>query len=387
VVHHVEERAGEGGGVADAEAERHVADLPHARVGEHPPHVPLGEGHGRAGHHRRRSRPGEEGERPSRHDAGADHEEQHAEERVGAHLAHHGGHEGRHRGRAVRVGVGQPAVEGEDGRLDREAHDDQGDGDRKDGPPVRREARDSTREVGHVQRPGEGVEVPDPEQVERGGDRPHEEVAERGEDAPPVAAREEGVPGERRDLEEDVEVEDVAGDDHPQQARGEEEEEGVEDALLTRGAARVARRVDRAQERHPRDEDGHRRAERVDDVLDPPWGRPATELVSPGALGQRPLERDEGGDGRAGERGQAQPPPEGPGRERDHRHEEGRHHRDEDDEHRNVLGHSRSFSSSSSSSRVPNRRWRCTRRARATPVVLTLTTMAVSMRACGSGLT
>ena len=72
-------------------------------------------------------------------------------------------------------------------------------------------------QVRHVQGAGHHVEQPDPDEEEGRADRAEDEVAERGEQRrAPGAEGDQGVGRQRRDLEEDEDVECIPGDRHAQ---------------------------------------------------------------------------------------------------------------------------------------------------------------------------
>ena len=208
----------------------------------------------------------------------------------------------------------------------------------------------------------------------------------------PVGARgHQGVARQRRDLEEDVEVEDVAGDDDAQHSRQREQDQGEEQPPR----ARRDLRVDGAPGRR-RDERGHagdqheeERVEGIDGVADPQGRRPAAHVVRDRPVVENAAEqRQRDGEGGPGGQNRDEPGDPRPGdRGAQRRGEQGDRHLERgqmlDERHgRQVVSRSRISSSSIEPWVSPMR----TMSARASAVVATDTTMAVRIRTCGSGL-
>ena len=164
--------------------------------------------------------------------------------------------------------------------LDAQPDDDECDSSGQ--RPVSVEVREPLRQIGHVERAGDGVGETDPDQQERRPDGADDQVPERGEQRPaPPAHRDQRVGRQGCDLEEHERVEGVTGGgdaEHPGQAEthaGVEERDSV--GLDLQLHARSG--VDRDDERDRRDQRQHRCVHRVDHVLDAGRCRPAPERV------------------------------------------------------------------------------------------------------------
>jgi hypothetical protein len=108
----------------------------------------------------------------------------------------------------------------------------------------------------------------------------------REQRAPVASERDQHVGRQRRDLEEDEDVERVAGDRDAQQPGQGQQEHRVEEVLL-RGRDLVGDRAPRIRQ-HDRGDAGHQheheRRQAVDAVFDPPRRRPAADRIRQRAL-------------------------------------------------------------------------------------------------------
>ncbi len=223
-------------------------------------------------------------------------------------------------------------------RFYAEAHDQEGEGG-QDGPGVV-DMRQALAQVGYVQRARSHVEIADAQQYERGRYGAEDEVVEAGDQRVAAAARgHQRVAGQRGYLDEDVEVEDVAGDDHAEEAGDEEQRGGlVVGQLLSRYLRPRGRAgIDGGREGDEGDQQQHDGGQRVDGVLDAPRRRPAAEAVGDAAepehfIRQRRGQRQRRGVGQQRDGG-AQPPQGGGGERYHHRGQQ----RDDDEQGRDML--------------------------------------------------
>ena len=194
-------------------------------------------------------------------------------------------------------------MEREQGELDRRADDQEGEGG--DHGAVVAGLRQALGDVVHVERAGRAVDQPDADDDEGRPDGADDEVLEGRRKRPAVRAEaDQDAGGERGNLEEDEQVERIAGDRDAQQPGHAEQESAVEQVgllahHLDQQAARGEGKDDRAD---PADDQEHEGIERVDPVLDPERRGPAAELVADDARGHDLVEQqagdDEGGPGR-----------------------------------------------------------------------------------------
>ena len=214
------------------EGHHDVADLADRTVGQQPLQVPLSQGQQSAddhaghteGHHRmaghRRDRQDVE-HQPGQH-VDADGLDQDA--------AEHGADRGRGRG----MSVGQPGVEGHHGRLQTEAHQEERSGQPRGLHPlhsglVHRGQR--LGDAGHVQVAGQVVENADAEQDKDARHAAQDQVLKRRFEFLFFGSEgHQGVAGDCRHLQEDVEVEQVAGHHHAVHSRDHQQEKGVVEA-------------------------------------------------------------------------------------------------------------------------------------------------------------
>ena len=175
-------------------------------------------------------------------------------------------------------------MEREERHLEGDPHGEKREGHERGPDPLG--GRQPGRHVRHVQSPGHLVHETDADEDERGPDRAHHEVLEgRGQRLPAAPEGDERVGGERRDLEEDEDVEQVPGDRDAEQPRETEQIQRAEEVVaarrdLVRQAARRIGENERGDAGHEEEDEG---AERVDPVLDSPGRGPAPHSVADGA--------------------------------------------------------------------------------------------------------
>ncbi len=284
------------GGVERKDAQRHKAQMADGRVGHELLHVLLGEGDDRAvddaddGQHgdERRvlvCRLGEEGQVE-------------ADQTIGAHLQQHAGQDDGAGRRRFGVGVGQPGVEGKDRHLDGEGQEET----QEEQVLCPGKGRPPGNQVGQGERAVGDAHVEDGQQhQQRGGHRVQEEL-DRGVDPPRSAPdADQEVHRHQGELPEDVEQEQVLGQEHAHHARLQQQAEDVE--LLHLRLDGVPRRGD-GQHGDERGQQHHEDAQPVDgqEVLDAPRGDPveAVDHLQAGHGGviahqdqQRPQEGDD----------------------------------------------------------------------------------------------
>ncbi len=151
-----------------------------------------------------------------------------AQHRVHAHLGQQSGEDRGDRGGGGRVGVGQPSGEREHGRLDGE---DRQQHRLQQGAHAERHLLQPLGELGEVHGAGDRVGHGDGDQEEHGGEQRDDHVRRSGPDAGRGAADgEQHEAGDEHDLEADVEVDEVPGEEGAGDAGHEDEVGGVEDA-------------------------------------------------------------------------------------------------------------------------------------------------------------
>ena len=168
-------------GVGQPDAPHHIADLGNDDIGQHPAHIPLGQGQSRStedssGRHpddaRLHHRMLEKGvSRGKYRKNDPDHQ-------VNRHLGHQGGNEQTGPRRRQGISLRQPAMQREESHLHPQTDQHEGKGGGQ-GRALLHGAKD-TGDVGHVQRAGENVEITHPQQVKTGADAPHDDVVEAG---------------------------------------------------------------------------------------------------------------------------------------------------------------------------------------------------------------
>ena len=149
-------------------------------------------------------------------------------------------------------------------------------------------------QIGHVERPGHGVEQADADQVEGRADRAHDQVLEGGPQRPAVAAQgDQGVGRERGDLQEHEGVEGVAGDRDAHQPGLAQQIERVEQVPLL-GPDLGFDALPRERQDHQvdrRDDQQHEGVGFVDPVLDAPGRLPAAEVIADHAAAHHLVEQ------------------------------------------------------------------------------------------------
>ena len=193
-------------------------------------------------------------------------------------------------------------MEREQCELDRGAHDQEREG--RDHGAVVAGFGQALGDVVHVERAGRAVDQPDADDDEGRPDGADDQVLEgRGERAAVRAEADQDAGGERGDLEEDEQVERIAGDRDAEQPGHAEQERAVEEVgllahHLDQQAARGEGKNDRADPAHDQQ---HERVQRIDPVLDPERRGPAAELVAYDARAHHLVEQQAGdGEGRPG---------------------------------------------------------------------------------------
>ncbi len=156
-------------------------------------------------------------------------------------LDHHPGEEDAHGHRSHGVGVGEPEVQGHGRRLGEKAHEEQHHGHDHEGIGVVGAERGA--DLGHVQRAGAGVEHAHGQEHGVARDAVGDGEVDRALNGrlllDPVGG--EGKRGRAHDLEEDDQVEQVAGQAEAHHAGHEQQHEAVKEAL---DGVEVAHRID-----------------------------------------------------------------------------------------------------------------------------------------------
>ena len=145
--------------------------------------------------------------------------------------------------------------------------------------------RQAVGQVRHVQRARHPVHQADADEDEGGAGGAHDEVAEGGQQrARPLRDGDQGVRGERGDLQEHEDVEGIARDGDAEQAGEAEQPRRVEEHRAVLGD--LLRHAVAGEQQHqrarPRDDQQDQGVHGVD-VLDAPGSRPAAELVGDAA--------------------------------------------------------------------------------------------------------
>ncbi len=253
--------------------------------------------------------------------------------------------------------------------------------------------REQPGNIQHIQRSGRGVEVPGADEDEPSRDRPEYEIVEACQVRTWFAGRgDQGVCGDRRYLKEDVEVEDIARDRHADKTGHEELEEHVECDRLLRPYLmfNAPSRIDHCRCREEQDGCQDKTVETIYGKLDPERRRPPAEVIPDRPLPHHLREYDDGGPELGEYRhegyGIAEPPIPPSSNEYQERGEDGDGYQED---RKMVYQRHRRLNSCNSpaSSMTPYSSCIRTMSERPTAVTLTPTTIAVSMRTCGSGLT
>ncbi len=219
----MEQPAGDPEGRPQRQAEDDVADLADRGVGQHPLDVLLAEGQeGGRDHGECRQIHEDRGERRGQ----AEDVEEDPGQGVNARdLDQEAGQHGRYGRRGRRVGVGQPGVEGHEGRLQAEAHDEQG---RAEADHVFRvQVLEPAGHGREAQASGDAEDDGDRDEDEgRGDDRKHEVLEGRLELVVLETEGDQGIGGHRRHFEEEVDIEQVGREDQAVHPGDHDQEEG-----------------------------------------------------------------------------------------------------------------------------------------------------------------
>ena len=262
VVDRLQDRAVEAEVVEGEDPERDQAHLRHRRVGQHSAQV---------GRTEREQRAVDEPDRREDEDRHGEVvgglgelRDRDPDEAVDGRLRDDPGEHRRDLRRRLAVGVEQPAVEGEERRLDRER-----DREAEEDPVVRARAPVDERE-----RPlRDPVDDDRGQHQERAGHRVEDELDRRAEPARPAPDADQHVDRDQHRLEEDVEEEQVLGDEDADDRAGEEEHQAaVGSGPVAADDHRVAERG-RADDRRQPDQP-EREAVEADVVADAEVGEP-----------------------------------------------------------------------------------------------------------------
>ncbi len=227
VVDHLQHGALEALLLEDEDAQRHEAHVADRRVGDELLEVGLDQGHDRAiddGDERQHDDGHREGLRGVREER-----QREADEAVGAQLEQHAGQDHRAGRRRLHVRVGQPGVEGHHGHLDGEGQEEGQEGAR-----LEHVAEGEAAQLLVVEGTGEGAAMgrregegggQDGHQHEQRADERVEDELDRGVDAVGAAPdADDEVHRHQHDFPEDVEQEEVQGQEDAQHAHFEDEE-------------------------------------------------------------------------------------------------------------------------------------------------------------------
>ena len=215
------------------------------------------------------------------HGADAEDGEIEAQQHIHRNLGRHGGEQRGNRGRRVGIGVRQPHVQRKQRELERDP--DRDERKRRQHRALAVHVGEAHREVGQIERAGLEVQQADPDHEEGRADGAEDQVLVRRQQRAPVAAqRDQHIRRQRRDLEENEDVERVPGDGDAGQARQAQAMQRVEQIVLVarhlgRDAGPGERRDDRGDgaEEHQQECVGG-----IQPVLDAPGRRPAADLVA-----------------------------------------------------------------------------------------------------------
>ena len=314
------------------------AHRPDHREG-HQPVQPLCPQH--AGHadqqadQRHRQQPG--AEKPARGlELGREHHRVDADDRIGADLCHDAEKRGDGRGR-LGIARWQPEVQRRHSRLDREDHEQQHRRDADAGAVRRVDLGHADRKVGHVECAGFGIDGAQREEEQRRAQQVVEHVL-RARPKPRVAAGVDHQPvgGDQQHLEEDKEVEDVAGQERPHDAHQLELVERVE--MLPAFVPPGSDGVQQHQHRQHRGQQDHHRRQPVGDQHDAEGRGPVAELVEPDAA-VRHLPGEPRADPQQRQRARDRKDPRKVDVESHDQHDEGGQHRGQDDGRDDPVGH------------------------------------------------
>ncbi len=271
-----EERAGDAGRVGHAEAEEDIADLADRRVGQDALEVVLHGGRAR-GDEARKDDEDRDGLLPAGRELEAVDEE--AGEGVDADLDQDGGVEqGRDRRRGD-AGVREPRVERHRGRLREHAEEDEEDGRAGDGRAPHGRDVEGVRGA---------VDLDEAEEHDHGAEEGHQEgLVGLDDEVRPAVEADEPPAADGDDLPEEVEEDQVAGEDEAHHRADEEEDHQVVFVLVL-VVMDVAEGVDDDEEADERGNAGHEDGQGVEDEdeVEAEDERPAEDPV-PAAQGER----------------------------------------------------------------------------------------------------
>ncbi len=291
--------------------------------------------------------------------------------------------------RCAGVGVGQPHVQREQRHLQTDTDRQKGEGHQNRAiANFDRVLRQALRQIEHIQTAGDLVGQADPNQQERRADRSHHQVLKGGHQGPSRRAQtDQGVRGQRGDFEKDKQVEQVPGDHDAHQPGQAQQIQAAEQVLPTAGNLlfQAGKRVRNHQGADARDEPEHKAAEDIHSVLDAPGGRPAADFV-PNHAGFQDAQQQTRRHGKHRPTDGDRKSQRGPASTNQHAKRRGQQ-RDNDLQNRQMgVDHgSLSRARISSSSIVPYSSRIRTMSAKASAVVATPTTIAVSINTLGSG--
>uniref|UniRef100_A0A0N5A083 J domain-containing protein n=1 Tax=Parastrongyloides trichosuri TaxID=131310 RepID=A0A0N5A083_PARTI len=159
---------------------------------------------------------------------GREQQEAETDDHIGADLGQDG-EDGRRRRAGRRIGGGQPEAERPHGAFGQEGHAQHGRPDVEQAPVRRGDLGDAHSQISHVEGAGHAVDQADPDQEQHGSRQVDGDIGQPG--ANPRLARTmqgQAVGSRQHDLEEDEEVEQVAGQEGPVDAHDQQQEQGVE---------------------------------------------------------------------------------------------------------------------------------------------------------------
>ena len=293
----IEDDAGQAGRVAERQAGEHHADAGNQREAEHAADIGLrqraenAEDHGGAGDPADQLR---QHQPLGRHD-----HHQHAQQAIDADLGQQAAEQRRCDDLRRVVGGRQPEIDRESRRLHAEG-DEKERGQRHQRRALAR-CREFAVEVGHVERAEHAVEIAGGDQEQRRGDKIEDGVFDRAVDPPRVIADHQQP--ERRDdedLEPDIEVEHVAGQEGAADARHHQHQERIE-AVAPACGVDVAQRIERADQADQICREAQQRTQHIDGKGDAERRQPAAHGHDQRPVGGDTRQQQAGADRGAGE--------------------------------------------------------------------------------------
>ena len=383
---HVEDGAGQGVGMARSQDRQNRARRHHDGVGCGAGEVARSQQAGRAERDGgqtadQQPRPAEPCRSPC---ARAEQQQAQPHDHIDPHLRQN--REDRRGGRAGgRVGGRQPEAERPHGALHQERHAQDGRAGVEEAAVGVGDRRDTGDEVGHVERAGYAVDQGDADQEQQRGREVHGDVAQARLDARlarPV--QHQAVRGRQHDLEEDEQVEQVAGEKRAVHPHHQQEEDGVETRprpIPAREGEHQGAAAQHAGQRH------HQGREPVGHQHDAVGRGPVAQAVDPGGLAAGALvQQDQRHRQDGGHRHQAHHALEDAPALVEQQHRRGHRHGQDDGADDDVVVPVRhSCGSRPSTWSLPVTPRDASRTTRNRAVSAKLMTMAVSTRACGVG--